>query len=828
MAETFLFNLTERVLSKASSLALDEINLALDVKTELKKLENTLSMIKAVLLDADEQQSKNHEVRDWLEKLKDVVCDVDDLFDDFSTEVLRRRVEVHGCRSMLKKVSKFFSPSNPIALRFKVGNKVKDIRKRLDEITCDRKNFQFSEQALKTKVENNVREQTHSFVRASEIIGRDNDKDIIVELLLSHGYQENVSVIPIVGLGGLGKTTLVKLVYNHDRIIQNFELRMWVCVSEDFGLNKVIEKIIKSATGESFSHLDVDQMQSRLRDVLKAKKFLIVLDDVWNEDRNKWTDLRDLLISGSIGSKIVVTTRSKMVATITGTVVPYNLSGLEYNDCLSLFLKCAFRGEEDWLPNLVEIGKEIVKKCGGVPLAVKTLGSLLYMKTDEHEWFYIRDNEIWEIEQKQCDIIPILRLTYEQMPSCLRQCFAYCCMLPKGYELPREVLINLWIAQGFIQSTNGNRLLDDIGNQYFNELLSRFCFQDVVEAFDGEILACKVHNLVHDLAQSVAGVECLNFKFDTNVISERVRHLSFHAEGFSEKEFPAALFKVKKMRSFFNSFKVGSVNKTFIKTITLNFRCLRVLVLNSLELEELPRSIGNLRQLRYLNLSHSGNLKYLPNSICKLVNLQTLNLINCEQLQQLPRDTWKLVSLKTLYLSSRQICLPKKGCQSPSSLQYLLLYKCSRLELLSEGLQHFTALRVLRIYECPQLASLPISIKFLTSLEKLWIWNCEELNLLEGKGMEGLASLRSLLLIGLPKLVTLPEGLKETATTNLQHLRIADCANLSTLPEWLQNCTSLLRLYIEDCPNLLSLPEGVRSLTAKVHISDCPQLSGGC
>ncbi|PHT54558.1 hypothetical protein CQW23_09020 [Capsicum baccatum] len=827
MAESFLFNIIERVLAKVSSIAVYEISLAWNVKTDLRKLQSTLSTIKAVLLDANEKQAKNHEVRDWLEKLRDVVYDVDDLMDDLSTQLL---LQMHFQKSFGKKVRRFFSSSNPIIYRFKIGRRVKEIRELLNEIADDRKSFHFTEHNYLIPAENTSREQTHSFVRASDIIGRDADQENIVKQLIDSRNEENISVIPIVGLGGLGKTTLVKLVYNDNRVVQNFDLRMWVSISEDFSLRKIIEKILRSATGESFDHLDMDQLQGCLGNVLQLKRYLLVLDDVWNEDQHKWTDLRELLMNCARGSKIVVTTRSKMAALITGTVPPYYLEGLASDDCLSLFLKCAFGGQDNMFPNLVEIGKEIVKKCGGVPLAVKTLGRLLYTKTDENEWLQIRDNEIWEIEQKESDILPILRLSYEQMPSHLRQCFAYCSMLSKGQEIPREDFINRWIAQGFIQSSNRNSKLEDIGNQYFDELLSRFCFLDVVQAFDGEILACKIHSLVHDLAQSVAGAECLNVKPNAFVVPERVRHLFFHAEDMSGKHFPKFLLPLRKLRSFSYSFNVGPVNKFFVKTILSNFKRLRMLVLSNLDLEELPTSIGHLKELRYLNLSGSGNIKFLPRSMSKLVNLQTLNLINCEQLKELPRDFTKLISLKTLYLTTQQISvgIKFKNQHSFTSLQFLLLFKCCFPKLQPELVQHFTALRVLRIYECPSLCSLPSSIRYLTSLEKLWIWNCEELDLMDGEGMSGLSSLRSLLLMGLPKLVTLPLELKDTAPATSKYFRIADCPNLVELPEWLQNYSSLQRLYIEDCPALASIPPGIYNHNVNVHIIDCPLLSGGC
>ncbi|KAG8367837.1 hypothetical protein BUALT_Bualt16G0114200 [Buddleja alternifolia] len=828
MAETFLFNITEGVLFKVSSLALEQISSLWNIKSEVTKLENTLSTIKAVILDADEQQSKNHEVRDWLEKLKDAVYAIDDLLDDLSTEVSSRNSRIHNGIFDIKRVSRLFSSSNPVISRFKISQRVKGLRKKLDEIADDRKKFHFTEQSNFIPVETKVREQTHSFVRASDIIGRDNDKEHIVQLLLSSTNDENVSVIPIVGIGGLGKTTLVKLAYNDDRVIQRFDLGMWVSVSEDFSVGKVVEKILKSATGESFDHLDMDRMQSRLAHVLNEKRYLLVLDDVWNEDRNKWMDLRELLMNCRSGSKIIVTTRSKAVATITSTVPTYNLTGLSDEDCLSLFLKCAFKGPDDWLPNLVAIGKEIVKKCGGVPLVVKTLGSLLYMNRDELEWLRIKENDLWEIDQKQNDVLCLLRLSYEQLPSYLRQCFAYCSMLPKGLEIPREAFINLWIAQGFIHAVNENRQLEDIANQYFNEMLSRFCFQEVVEAFDGEILACKIHNLVHDLAQSVAGREWVNVKSDAKPISSRVRHLYFEVENPSRNAFPKTLQKLKNVKSFRFASKSLPLNETFIRAITTYFKRLHVLILNSLELEELPSSIGDLEQLRYLDLSHSSNIKSLPKSVCKLVKLQTLNLINCGNFQDLPKNFGNLISIRTLYLTCREMSLRTNGHQSFTSLQVLLLFNCDFVQLPSEGLQQLSSVRVLRIYDCPRLTSLPNSIKYLTSLEKLWIWNCEELVLSNGDGLTGLTSLQSLLFMGLPKLINLPVALLDNIAKTLKFLRIANCTNFTEVPEWLLSFTLLQRLYVEDCPNLLVFPEMLQSHIAKVHVSGCPKLGDTC
>ncbi|KAJ7976786.1 NBS-LRR disease resistance protein [Quillaja saponaria] len=197
---------------------------------------------------------------------------------------------------------------------------------------------------------------THAFVNTSDVIGRDVDKEKIIEHLLMHPgdgehYTSIVSVIPIVGIGGVGKTTVAKLVFNDKRVDKHFQLRIWVCVSEDFDVKQLMIKIIK---------------------------FLIVLDDEWNEDLAKWIELRDLLRSGAEGSKILVTTRSNSIASMMGTAPSYTLGGLLQNECLSLFLKWAFKeGQERQYPNLVEIANDIVKRCGGVPLAVKLKGKCI-------------------------------------------------------------------------------------------------------------------------------------------------------------------------------------------------------------------------------------------------------------------------------------------------------------------------------------------------------------------------------------------------------------------------------------------------------------------
>jgi hypothetical protein len=214
-----------------------------------------------------------------------------------------------------------------------------------------------------------------------QVYGRNEDKDKIVDFLVDDAYAlEDLSVYPIVGLGGLGKTTLAQLIFNHERVVNHFELRIWVCVSEDFSLKRMTKAIIESASGHACEDLDLEPLQRKLLDFLQRKRFLLVLDDVWDDDQENWQRLKAVLACGGKGASVLVTTRLPKVAATVGTISSHDLSILSDNDCWELFKQRAFGPNEEEHAELVVIGKEIVKKCGGVPLAAIALGSLLRFK----------------------------------------------------------------------------------------------------------------------------------------------------------------------------------------------------------------------------------------------------------------------------------------------------------------------------------------------------------------------------------------------------------------------------------------------------------------
>ncbi|XP_048133520.1 putative disease resistance protein RGA3 [Rhodamnia argentea] len=541
MAEAALFSLATDILKSlateiakpAGSFFFRQIKLLRGAKDELRSLEGTVQAIRAVLLDAEKQQWDKHQVKLWLKRLKDVLYDVQDLLDDVATEDLRR--EVTPGNKMSKSVRIFFSKSNQLAQRLKVANKIQELRRTLDEIENDSKLLKLELHPEETMAIGRGKKPERPSPDA-KIIGREEDKMKIKQLLLSSSSNKSVSFVAIVGKGGLGKTALARLVYDDGEVKEHFGLKMWVCVSDVFDVNSLIKELLKKANVDCQGRHDED-LPSLLRETLGRKKYLLVLDDLWNEDRHEWLKLGDWLEGGQWGSKILVTTRSHEVAKVTNArSVIYDLRGLSEDESWNLFKKNAFEdGEESLDSEQEKIGRDLVKKCAGVPLAVRTIGSLLYGKKKD-EWLCYEGRELLdipEIAEKDGGIMEVLKFSYDHLPSRLKHCFAYCSLFPKNYVYDKEMVIHLWVAEGFIESHNGEDNLEEVADMYLSELLWRSFLDVERKGKDGKVIAFKMHDLMHDLAQKVAEGECEIVNFEGRHNGRGIRHASFTSEFFS-------------------------------------------------------------------------------------------------------------------------------------------------------------------------------------------------------------------------------------------------------------------------------------------------------
>ncbi|PPS03175.1 hypothetical protein GOBAR_AA17503 [Gossypium barbadense] len=594
------------------------------VGLELKKWRNLLLKIQAVLEEAETKQITDPLVKIWVSEVRVLAFDMEDILDEFPLLFDEAQTNNSSNMSCAWFAGTRRSHSMP---DYGIRSKIKDVTDRL--------------QCISSEINGLGLNLTKIAVGAMSKSCRETEKEDILQWLLK-GDENGVSVTPIVGMGGMGKTTLAQLVYNDERVANHFAIKAWVCVSEQFDLMMVTRIILEKVLSNSYEcSSDLDSLQVRLKEELSGKKFLFVLDDVWSESYHQWDLLRRPFKAGAPGSKIIVTTRHCKVASMVGNVAAYHLHALPYDDCLRDFSAHL---------NVEEIGQGIVRRCKGLPLAVKTLGGLLHGKRTCDEWNDILTSKLWDLPNEGNDILPALRLSYHHLPSCLKQCFAYCAIFPKGYEFDKDELVFLWMAEGLLlQQPKGMEQMEDLGHKYILDLLSRSFFERASNKESRFVM----HDLINDLAQFVAGETCYSFtdKFKhvniSNASFEKFRYLSFTKQNFDTSQRFEMSHHMTSLRTFlsfspfshsFRSFLSNSVLHDFLPKL----RYLRSLSLCDYNIKKLPESIGELKHLRCYKLCR------LPATIGNLMDLRHLDITHTKALNEMPSGIGKLRNLLTL------------------------------------------------------------------------------------------------------------------------------------------------------------------------------------
>ncbi|TYH23520.1 hypothetical protein ES288_A03G019900v1 [Gossypium darwinii] len=649
MAEALLAAVLEGVVSKLISIAAERIGLALGFKKELKRLGDSLQLIKAFFQDAEERQTKNEAVKVWLHRLKDVAYEADDVLDEFAYEILRRKVEIRN--QIRRKVRDFCSPSNPFVFRRNMANKIKDILKTLDDLNKLATDFGLQKRATDPDPEYGRREEeTSSVLTGLDIIGRKNDVSKVVDLLVNPKDEQIVSFVPIVGMAGLGKTTLAKLVYNDSNVAAHFDVKFWVCVSDHFDVKRILKEMLEHFTDDQISipqnmNAMVEKLKEKIERAKREKdqiKYLLVLDDVWSFE--KWDALKDHLmeISKNGGNGVIVTTRIQDVASKVQALPNqrHQPGRLGDEECWSLIKQQALRASP-MSHELELIGNEIAKQCRGVPLVAKLMGGIMRkIERSPCAWSKIQRSDAWGSMER------VLKLSFDHLSSPpLKKCFAYSAMFPKDYFFEKEELIQLWMAEVFLGSSMA---MVDIGDKYLNELLSNSLFQDVEKDKFGNILTFKMHDSVHDLSLSVSKFDTLFFQENSTLASNECSHIRHLNVGCNGESLPEILTVVApKLYSLFSEIDV-------FKKLPKSFTRLRVLkFVGAANICELPDSLGELKHLRYLDISRTS-IKALPKSTTKLYNLQTLRLLGLPGLT-LPDGLEILISLKHLYFDRKEL-----------------------------------------------------------------------------------------------------------------------------------------------------------------------------
>ncbi|GKV01157.1 hypothetical protein SLEP1_g13734 [Rubroshorea leprosula] len=672
MAETILCPVIEQAVSKAISFATKQICLAWGYEKEVVSLKDSLVMIQEVLQDAENKQG-DVVIRRWLQKLEDAAYDAMDVLDEYAYHLLQLKVETQGQKK--KQVYRFFSRSNPIVFRCKMANKIKKINESLAKIKGDEVFLKLNKGKSTLRV-SPIR-KTDSLLDSNPI-GRSDDVSEIISQLSKLRSQHSMSVASIVGMAGVGKTTLAKSVFKEVEERKLYDKVAWVCVSDHFDEEDILGGMLQYLNNKAGGINKIGAILHHLENELEKKTFLLVLDDVWNEKSVEWGNFLDRLskIVKTTGNSIIVTTRSYGVVSAIETapvchVLPmhkHEMKGLSNDECWSIIEEKVHRLArriED--ANLKEIGLAIARKCKGLPLVASVLGGTMGHKFGVEEWLAIKNNDAWNLLDDQ-NIASILKISYDHLSGPLKKCFAFCSIFEKDAIMNKDELVQLWMAEGFLHPPNdkSNLTMEDIGDQYFDNLLSNSLFQDIKRNAMGNVESCKMHDAVHDLALSISNGETLIWD-QTSSIDEnsKIRHLRVKSNG---GVLPRGVSQ--KLHSLFLDAKYVSHN------IASDLKSLRSLtMLRACREEDLSISLGKMKHLRYLDIS-TNQIKVLPKSFSKLYNLQTLKLMWCDHLEKVPDDMRNFVSLRHLYFSSEKN-MPKE-IGHLTSLQTLPLFVVGR------------------------------------------------------------------------------------------------------------------------------------------------------
>ena len=762
----------------------------------LKKLKRKLLTVHSVLDDAEAKQITNLPVREWMDELKVVVYDAEDVLDEIATEDLRRKIEAGDSQTSM-------STSTFDVQR--INCRMEEIVDRLEDIVQDRDVLGLKEGVGEKSAQ---RWPSTSLVDESQIYGRDEIKEELVQLLLSdhvRSTDDAIGVISIVGMGGTGKTTLVQLLYNDPRVKECFHLKAWVCVSEEFDPVRVTKTILEAISSSMSNITDLNLLQVQLKEKVNMKKFLIVLDDVWNEDSSELDMLRTPFLDGSNGSKIIVTTRSTNVASAMRAVHTHCLDVLSAEDGWSLFKKLAFKnGDSSGHPQLEGIGKKIVHKCQGLPLAIKAMGSLLHSKVEAREWNDVLSSELWDLPKDA--VLPALRLSYSYLPSHLKRCFSYCAIFPKDYEFEKGKLVLLWMAEGLLDQPKSKKRMEEVGDLYFQELLSKSFFQNSTS-----LKSCFVmHDLVNDLARLVSGEFSICLEDDKiRSVPEKTRHLSYLTNKFDVYERFEPIVESKCLRTFLprrRYFSGHRLSNRVLHNLLPEMKYLRVLCLSGYIIIDLPDSIGKLKHLRYLDLSGTM-IRELPKSVCNLYNLQTIMLRSCKYLVELPSRMENLINLRYLDISHTSVKeMPSDICKLKnlrSLPTFIVGQNCGlRLGELRELSGSLTILKLDNIISGKD-ALEANNMKDKQYLDKLKLnWNYKNASDQGDVVQNERDILKSL-----------------QPHTNLKRLRIYSFGGLS-FPDWVGDplFSNLVFLKLRNCKNCTSLPP-LGQLPSLKHLS---------
>lgn len=793
------------LLDNLTPLLQEEAQLLCGVRAQVRYIFDELAYIKAFLRVADVKEETDPYLKVWVELVRDVAYDMEDVLDEFKL----RLTHFHG-RGLSSSFLKLCYFLKNLKARHRIASDIQEIKIRVKRIQKGRSRYNMVGTESNSVGLVNRRLAMYQgdarLLEEADLVGIGEPKKQLIEWLMKN--DSGRQVVSVAGMGGLGKTTLVNQVYDDPKVKKLFKVHAWITVTRSFKMEDLLEDmvqqiftVIRKPVPQEVSKMDSNRLREKIKDLLRQSRYLIVLDDVW--DVEVWGAINLALPSNRYGSRIMVTTRNAEVASSTCVEshdFVYNLEPLPAEDSWELLCKKTFQGNP-CPPSLEEICRCILERCGGLPLAIVAISAVLATKdkASVDEWAMLCKTIGPEIEGnvKLDNMKRVLSLSFNDLPYYLKSCFLYLCMFPDFRKIENMRLIRLWIAEGFVIEKEG-KTPEEVAEGYLKELLDRSLIQAARITNDGRIKSCRIHDLFRDIV--IQKLRDQNFgaivKEQGVTLPDKVRRLSV-VKTLKNVE-NTTLSRLRSLLIFHaeESFTEFPISTLFPRGLKL----LKVLDLKGSPLVNFPSDICKLFYLRYLNLRNT-KVNQIPPSIKKLQNLETLNLKN-SYVTELPAE---ILNLKRL--------------------RHLLVY---RYEI--ESYAHFDSKIGVKA---------PDGIGVLQSLQKLCFIEANQENSTILTELGNLIQLRRLGIIKLKENGGLDLSSSIQKLTNLRSLNITseekstmiDLHHISSPPQFLQ------RLYLtgrlENLPHWITCLQNLVKLSLKwsrlkedplVHLQHLPNL----
>ncbi|KAK7255005.1 hypothetical protein RIF29_28404 [Crotalaria pallida] len=706
------------LLDNLTQLLTSEVNRLYGVEGKVKLLKQELERIQGFLKDSEGKREEHEAVKAVINQIKDVSYEAEDVIDNYVLEA-----DIHARKNMLARFIDFGYGK----MLHSVDNQIEKIKERIKDIYDNKDTYGIKEgesEAAKAKMEEEaarLEEKVHkrrTDVEEDDVVGFDGYADQVMKLLVEG--DTSLQVVSIVGMVGLGKTTLARKLYKDPRTKKQFaDCCLWEFVTQKFSPKELLVNLLKSvneidegelkklnknnnnnekaaanasSSSNNFKEIDLELefLKNKLKQYLSEMKYLIVLDDMWSSQVLE--EIGDAFPNDNMGSRILITTRFEQVAS--NSKIPrsqlYKLGRLSEEDSWTLLSKRVFVGE-NCPPGLEATGMKIATACKGLPLSIVVIAGILRSKEkSERVWEKVVGNVNWYIKEEDQVVKEIVKLSYDTLPPKYKPCFLYFGIYPEDYDVPARQLIQLWVAEGFIP-TDDKMAPEDVAEEYLEELVRRNLIQVECRRTDGGVKTCRIHDLLRELCIAESkGDNFLEVRTDINILKEgKPRRLSLHCstshymvERSCDHSSTRSLFSFGKDEDF-------DSDDTYATWLQDNFKLIRVLDMGQVKgSRSAIGRLGDLVHLRYIRAREDRrSLCTIPKSVINLWNLETLDLRACD-IRELPDKMWKMEQLRHIHMSGTGAKLPdipgKKSLRKLQTLSIICLDKKART-LLENG-----------------------------------------------------------------------------------------------------------------------------------------------